>query len=246
MGFFEALAAKLKELFPDAKDDVLAGIANDAALKAAFDEDQSIAIDEAVTALQGKNNDLIKEKRALQLKVKSGTKEDLDDYEAKVNALTEQVATLTGQVTAKDRELNRANTKLKTDTEKLSGDLKVERDRNITSMRDTALMDAVSQLDLANKDLLPLVKSHFASALTVIEEGGERKVVAKYIGADGKEAQLPATDYAAYWAGTAEGLATVKAKAAGGAGDFKSAGGTQKKGQQKETVADPFADLKFD
>ena len=249
MNFFEILMAKLKVKFPNAKDEDFADLATDAELLAALEEDQSAALDQSVEALKKKNNDLIKEKRTLQQKLRDGGGEDVSQYEAKINDLSDQVTTLTGQIAAKDREITKISNKIKTDTDKLSVELKTEKERNIKTIMDKAILESVGKLDLTNKDLLPIIQDHFSKAFSIIEENGERKVIAKYIGDDGKEAQLAAADYAEYWAKTTAGQAVVKAKASGGAGDAGAGGAQQNKGSGAGAGAgvgaDPFSELKF-
>ena len=253
MDFFEKLVAALKAKYPELKDADLSGLEDEADIKAAFDEAKSEAIDGAVSSLQAKNNQLISEKRKLQEKIKNGGGEDTEHYETEISKLNEQITQLTGQVTSKDREINKLSTKLKTDVEKIGGELKIERDRNTKSLLDAALAESISKLDLTDKNLLPLVKAHFSQTFQVVEEAGERKVVAKYLDENKKEVQLTAADYADYWAKTPEGMAAVKAKASGGAGENnRGAGGAQngranKQQQQKQSATEEnaFAELEF-
>jgi len=252
MTFFEKLKEKIAAMAAEKKIALTAAdidaLVGDQEIVDAFEEHNDEITEAATTGLSKKNSELLKEKKALQEKVKNGTKEDLTDLEDKISKLTEDNEKVSGLLAAKEKELKNKETKYTVEQKNLADALAGERGKYNSILLENALSQGLGKVNI-DKAYVNVVRSHLKNSLTIVEENGERKAVAKYQDADGKEAQLPFTDYVEkVWAPSDEGKAFIKSQASGGAGANKlGAGGTQKSsgGAHEENATNPFEELKF-
>lgn len=243
----EVLKDKFKALGDrEITDADLEAIASDADVTAAYDAETEESIKEATEGLSKKNVELLKEKKALQLKVKDGTKEDLDDLEKQISDLSEKNEELTRTLTAKEKALKNAETKYGVDTKALNEKLTAERTRADTMLLDKALAEGLGKITI-DPAMKNVVSSHLRGMLTLVDENGERKALAKYADDKGKEVQLPFADYVEkVWAPSDEGKAFIRSKASGGARD--DTGGKAGKGSgggSGGSDVNPFEALAF-
>lgn len=247
------LLEKLKEKFKALGDRAITdadfeALATDADIIAAFEEDTEELVTTATEGLSKKNAELLREKKTLQLKVKDGTKEDLSDLEAQITALTEKNEELSKTLTAKDKTLKNAETRYNVDTKALNDKLTGERNRADSMLLDNALAEGLGKVTI-DPAMRKVVSSHLRNMLTIVDENGERKALAKYSDEKGKEVQLPFADYIEkVWAPSDEGKAIIRSKASGGARDDtggKAGKGSGGSGNDEGGSDNPFEDLAF-
>jgi len=221
-------------------------LVSDQELTTAMEEDFTEATTEATGGLVKKNAELLKEKKALQEKVKNGTKEELTDLEDRITKLSEENEKLTGTLVAKEKEFKTKLNKTEVDQKTLTTALESEKSRHNAIILENALSQGLSGVTM-DKAMVNVVRSHLRNNLTIVEENGERKAVAVYKDKDNKDVSLPFKDYVdKVWAPSDEGKAFIKSQASGGAGTNKpGASGTQKNTGGNTDEGNAFSDLKF-
>lgn len=244
---FTILKDKLKALGEKPLTEAdLDALAADPDVAKAFDEDTEAAVNAATEGLARKNTELLKEKKALQIKVKDGTKESLDDLEETITKLTEQNEELSRTVQSKDKLLKTAESRYNLDTKGLNDKLTAERNRADAMLMDNALSEGLGKITI-DPAMKKIVGSHLRGALTIVEDSGERRALARYLDEKGKEVQLPFAEYVEkVWAPSDEGKAVIKSKASGGARD--DTGGRTGKGEASGGAAasvNPFDGIAF-
>jgi seryl-tRNA synthetase len=164
----------------------------------------SAAVEEAVSGLKTKNNELLTELR----KAKKGN--DIDP--AEVERLENKITELEGQIKTANKELKTA----KEVAEKATKDLQAEQGFTTTLLKDNGLTDALTKAGVTDPINLKAARAMLGGEVMIVADGDKRVA---------KVGDKPLADHINEWAKTDEGKRFVAASGSSGGGSGGGGGG---------------------
>lgn len=201
---------------------------------------------EATEGLVKKNKELLGEKKKLQTKIASGSTEDIAEYETRIEELSQQLEQNQEAFQKLQREAEKNSRTWAAEKEKLSKALGTEKEGYNSMLIEAELASGLSQVAL-RPEHIPVVKKYLRDNIILVEDGNDRKAVARHIDKDGKEAQMSFADYVkTIWSTSEEGKAFIVSKASGSGVNSGARGsndsGTDEGGEDENPFSEAFGE----
>jgi len=244
MDFLDKLKAKLKAKGANAwtEEELNELFADDGEFVTDITNHVASCVSTETEGLIKKNKELLSEKKKIQDKLRAGATEDISEYEEKIDELSQANTELNEKLSKIQKDQEKVSKNWLAEKEKLLNQLKSEKSGYNELLIENELNAGLASITLASPAQLPAVKKHLRDTLILVEDGDKRKVVARHIDADGKEAQMGFKDYVEkIWAPSDEGKAFIVSKASGSGANKGARGSDDTHSEDPAANESPFA-----